>query len=229
MLKDYLFAFNQLKDHRVWKPVIWATLMSSLVLILFLYLGITTGDKLFDYLVSYFDFLEEGSWFRSALKIIFAVFLFILGFFFFNSIHAGFLGIFMDDIIDAINENSLNDITLKPAPNIVTSALTALRLVLLSLLLNLIATPIFIIGWFFPPFGITMQLFVNEYLLGKEYKTTLDLRLPQEFNNKAETFTSHGTLGAVIWLVPILNLFVPILTCASVFHARTKISDRKIY
>ena len=141
---------------------------------------------------------------------------------FFNSIHAGFLGLFMDGIIDAVNQNNLTEITLKSPPNITTSAITAIRLILLSLFINFIAAPFFIIGWFFPPIGITMQLLVNGYLLGKEYRTTVDQRLPPEYSRENQSFTLHGSLGAAIWLLPILNLFAPILVCVSVFHARTK-------
>ncbi len=222
MIKDYLLAFNQIKDPRFWKPVICSTLLSSIILILFLFLGSSTGDLIFEYLNSYFDFLEKDSWVRTVIKVILAVFLFILGFFFFNSIHAGFLGLFMDGVIDAVNEKHYPSISLKPAPKTLTSAIIATRLVVLSLVVNLIATPIFIIGWFLPPIGIAMQLLVNGYLLGKEYQAAIDQRLPSELIHKADSFTLHGSLGTAIWLVPILNLFAPVLVCASIFHARAK-------
>lgn len=222
MIQDYILSFKQISDRRIWKPVIWSTLLTSVVLLIFLLLGYSTGGWIFDYLISYFDFLEEESWFKILVRIIISVFLFILGFFFFGSIQAGFLGLFIDDIIDAIKEKHYPNIFLKPAPKILTSVIFSTRLIFLSLAVNLIATPLFIIGWFFPPLGFGMQIFINGYLLGKEYKKIVDCRLPNEFTSNKQSFTFYGTLGATIWIVPILNLFAPVLICASVFHARVR-------
>ena len=164
MIKDYQLAFNQINDRRIWKPVLWSTLLTSIVLFIFLFIGSSTGDWIFNYLVSYFNFLDEESWLRSFIKIIVAVFLFILGFFFFGSIQAGFLGLFMDEMINAIKEKHYPHIDLKPAPKILTSIVFSVRLIFLSLAINLITAPVFIIGWFLPPLGFGMQIFINGYL-----------------------------------------------------------------
>jgi CysZ protein len=222
MIKDYQLAFNQINDHRFWKPVLWSTLLASIVLFIFFLLGSSTSDWIFDYLVSYFNFLEEESWIRSFIKIIIIVFLLIMGFFFFGFLQAGFLGLFIDDIIDAIKEKHYPHIELKPAPKIHTSIVFSLRLIFLSFVVNLMATPIFILGWFFPPLGFCMQIFLNGYLLGKEYRTTVDYRLPNESSQKNQTFILYGSLGTAIWIIPILNWFAPILVCASIFHARVR-------
>ena len=67
-----------------------------------------------------------------------------------------------------------------------------------------------------------MQIFLNGYLLGKEYRTTVDYRLPNESSQKNQTFILYGSLGTAIWIIPILNWFAPILVCASIFHARVR-------
>ena len=222
MIKDYLLSINQIRDRRIWKPVLWSTLLTSLILLLFIFIGFSTGGWIFEYLISYFDFLEEDSWFKILIRIIISVFLLVLGFFFFGSIQAGFLGLFIDDVIDAIKERHYPNLVLKSAPPLITSVIISTRLIFLSLAINLIATPLFIIGWFFPPIGFGLQIFINGYLLGKEYKTIVDCRLPNEFTQNKQSFTFYGCLGSAIWIVPILNLFAPILICASVFHARIR-------
>jgi uncharacterized protein involved in cysteine biosynthesis len=97
-----------------------------------------------------------------------------------------------------------------------------MRLIGLSLFLNLIASPLFLIGWFLPPLGIILQLGLNGFLLGREYKVTIEQRLPENFRQSSQSFALYGTLGAALWMIPFLNFFAPLLICASVFHAKAK-------
>ena len=104
----------------------------------------------------------------------------------------------------------------------VTSVIISLRLVILSLVVNLIAAPLYLLGWFFPPLGIALQLFVNGFLFGREYKITFKQRLPKEIFNQTQSFTFYGMLGAVFLMVPIANFIAPLMICNSIFHAIMK-------
>ena len=222
MINNYWLAFQQLGDRRIWKPVLWATLFSLVTLTLIIILGTSVSGWFFDSIFSYFDSYEKGSWVRIAAQSIITIFLFFLGFFFFGSIHAAFLGIFIDDIIDAVQEKHYPGITLQPAPKMVTSVIISLRLVILSLVVNLIAAPLYLLGWFFPPIGITLQLFVNGFLFGREYRITLKQRLPKEIFNKTQSFTLYGMLGAAFLMIPIANFIAPLMICNSILHAMIK-------
>lgn len=222
MINHYLLAFRQLGDRRLLKPVILASMLSLFTLVILIIIGTSAAGWVFDSLLSYFDSYEKGSWIRIAAQSFIAVFLFLLGFFFFGSIHAGFLGLFIDDIIDAIQEKHHPDLILRPAPKMLPAAIISMRLIGLSLFVNLIASPLFLIGWFLPPLGIILQIGLNGFLLGREYKVTIAQRLPEDFRQSSQSFALYGTLGATLWMIPFLNFFAPLLICASVFHAQAK-------
>ena len=222
MINHYLLAFRQLGDRRLLKPVILASMLSLFTLVILIIIGTSAAGWVFDSLLSYFDSYEKGSWIRIAAQSFIAVFLFLLGFFFFGSIHAGFLGLFIDDIIDAIQEKHHPDLILRPAPKMLPAAIISIRLIGLSLIVNLIASPLFLIGWFLPPLGIILQIGLNGFLLGREYKVTIEQRLPEDFRQSSQSFALYGTLGATLWMIPFLNFFAPLLICASVFHAQAK-------
>ena len=141
MINNYWLAFQQLGDRRLWKPVLWASIFSLVTLTLIIIIGTSAAGWFIDLIFSYFDSYEKDSWVRIIAQSIITIFLFILGFFFFGSVHAAFLGIFIDDIIDAVQEKHYPEITLQPSPKMATSVLISLRLVLLSFVVNLIAAP----------------------------------------------------------------------------------------
>jgi len=222
MINNYWLAFQQLGDRRLWKPVLWASIFSLVTLTLIIIIGTSAAGWFIDLIFSYFDSYEKDSWVRIIAQSIITIFLFILGFFFFGSVHAAFLGIFIDDIIDAVQEKHYPEITLQPSPKMATSVLISLRLVLLSFVVNLIAAPLYLLGWFFPPLGIALQLFVNGFLFGREYKITFKQRLPKEIFNQTQSFTLYGMLGAVFLMVPIANFIAPLMICNSIFHSIMK-------
>ncbi len=222
MLNDYLLALQQLGDRRLWKPVFRATTFSLLTLIFILFLSTGTTGLIFDFIFSYLDSYEKNSWLRIVVQSIVLVFLSLLGFFFFGTVQAAFLGLYIDEVIDAVQEKHYPDLRLRPAPKIITSIKISSRLVGLSFVINILASPLFLLGWFFPPLGIAMQVFINGFLLGREYKATLRERLNEENYIQSKSFAMHGTLGASLFMVPILNLVAPLLICTSIFHSMMK-------
>ena len=86
----------------------------------------------------------------------------------------------------------------------------------------MIAFPFFLIGWFIPPIGIAMQICLNGYLLGKEYGQLLAFRIQPNRENKKESYFQNGAFAACLWMIPVLNLFAPVLLAASVMHTRMK-------
>lgn len=222
MIKDYSLAIRQLKDKAFWKPVVWSSLLSLMIFPFILIIGATSGGILYDWLLSYFDFIEKESWMRTVTQVVIGVALVVFGFFLFGSIHAAFLGLFIDGAIDAIKNQHYPKVKLRPAPALFHSTLIAGRFIGFSLVVNLLVSPLYLIGWFFPPIGIAMQIIVNGFLLGKEYKEIIQYRLPREMYNPTKSVTLHGCIGTMIWMIPILNFFAPLLVCASIFHAQIK-------
>lgn len=222
MIDDYLLALKQLGERRLWRPVVRATIFSLLSLLLIIILSTEVTGIIFDLIFSYFDSYEKDSWLRVGVQSIVVIFLFLVVFFFFGSLQAAFLGLYIDDVIDAVQDKHYPSISLRPAPKLITSLRISIRLVGLSFLVNFLAAPLFLLGWFFPPLGVAIQVIVNGFLLGKEYKTVLQERLNEEDYKPSQSFTMHGAIGSALFMIPGLNFVAPLLICVSIQHAMMK-------
>ena len=182
----------------------------------------------FDWLLSYFEFLDQNSWLRWIVQIIVVSLILLIGFFFYGSIHAAFLGLFIDQVIESIQEKYYPEVELLPAPTFVPSCIISIRFIILASLVNLLALPIYLIGWFFPPLGFALQVLVNGFLLGKEFKGIIKTRIQNPNTNHNQSYTLYGSLGALIWIIPFLNFFSPVLICAAIFHAEIRTLKKSI-
>ncbi len=224
MIESFLLSFSQIKDTKIIRPMIYATLLTTFSILVFLILGANTIDWVLD------SFSESLTiWFGDTEGVLQMVLLFIgtgfilvLGYFAFAGIHAAFLGIFIDDIFDAVKARHYPDIEMLPAPSIGVGILFSTRFICFNLLINMVAFPFYLIGWFIPPIGIAMQVCINGYLLGKEYGQLLALRIPPDKENKKESYFQNGAVATCLWMIPVLNLFAPVLLAASVMHTRMK-------
>lgn len=220
MIKFYLLAFNQLKDPRFIKPLIWSSILSIGSLGLLLVIGIGSVDWLFDLfsesIISWFG--DWGDWIKVATQFLVSFFLLAIAYFFFGSVHAAYLGLFLDDIIDAVRDKHYPGTELNPAPDLLTSTKASIRFVLTSLMFNILASPLFLLGWFFPPSGLILQIWINGLLLGREYGYLIEQRIPNSTQAEKESYTPFGMLAETIWLIPVINLLSPILLSAAILH-----------
>ena len=222
MIKNYILSIQQINDQRFWKPILWSGILTLITFLVILIAGWSFAGWFFDHLLSYFDFIKEGSWLKTAFRFILSIFAFLIGFFFFGSIQSAYLGIFIDQVIDGIQAKHYPEIQLRPPPTLSKSVIIAIKLIVLSFVINILASPLFLLGWFCPPLGISIQVLVNGYLIGKEYMTTVEERLPINFSKVKKSYTLYGASGSALWMIPVVNLFAPILVCASIFHAMAK-------
>lgn len=225
MIKAYLLTLSQLKDPQIFKPLCYATLLTVACILGLLLAGAGTISWVLDLFNHNLNqwFGDATGIFRWVIQLIGAVFVLLLGYFIFSGIHAAFLGIFIDDIFDAIQKRHYPAYELCPPPSLLTSITFSVRFITFSLLINLIALPFYLLGWLIPPLGISMQIGVNGYLLGKEYGSLCRLRLGESSAGK----TGHlkeGALASCMWMVPVLNLAGPVLLAGSVMHSQMKAS-----
>ena len=97
------------------------------------------------------------------------------------------------------------------------------RILFLTIFLNLIASPLLFLGWFIPPIGLSFQVILNGYLLGKEYGQLVEFRIPASQGiSPTPKYFANGIMASVIWIVPFINLLAPILLAGSVLHSRIK-------
>jgi uncharacterized protein involved in cysteine biosynthesis len=226
MLGSFLKTLWQIKDPKILKALVISTILTLGTIILVIVLGATLLHSIMDAfsktLVSWFG-AGEG-WFRGFIQFLAGSAILILSYFLFAGIHGAFVGIFIDDIFDAIHQRHYPDVQWNRPPPSITSCLFSARILLLTVLLNILASPILIMGWFIPPLGLALQIFLNGYLLGKEYGQLVEFRFPKEHSlTPAPKYFSNGNIAAIIWIIPVVNLIAPILLAGSVLHTRMKL------
>jgi len=227
MIKAYLLTLSQLKDPQIFKPLCYATLFTTVCILGLLLIGAGTISwvlDLFNHTLNQW-FGNATGIFRWVIQLIGASFVLLLGYFTFSGIHAAFLGIFIDDIFDAIQKRHYPESELLPPPSLLTGIIFSVRFIFFSLLINFIALPFYLLGWFIPPLGISMQIGVNGYLLGKEYGSLCRMRLGSSSSAK-HRHIREGVLASCIWMVPVLNLTGPVLLAGSVMHSQMKASKQ---
>jgi len=229
MLNSYLLAFAQLRDPRILKPLLWSSLLSIVSLIVFLVLGTSAVDWFFESLSesSTAWMGDWGEWIKAATKFLVFIFLLAIAYFFFGAVHAAYLGLFLDGIVDAVRDKHYPEIELNPPPPIMRSTVSSTRFVLTSLSLNLIISPFYLLGWFFPPTGLILQIWINGLLLGKEYGHLIEERIPPAYKASKKPYTRFGMLAETLWMVPILNFTAPVLLCGAIMHDRMKRHEKE--
>lgn len=228
MISNFLKTFRQINDPKILKALVVATLLTLLSIVLAVTLGVAVLDNILDIfsntLQSWFG--KGEGWFRGIAQFMGGTLVLIISYFFFTGIHGAFVGIFIDDILDSIQQKHYPTIPWEKAPSFLTSLSFSLRLLILTVLLNLIASPLLILGWFIPPVGLTLQILLNGYLLGKEYGQLVEFRIsPSASLKPTPKYFSNGIIASSIWIIPILNLVAPILLIGSVLHSRAKLLE----
>lgn len=141
--------------------------------------------------------------------------------------------LFLDDIADAVerrhypNTPQARDVPLGEALAV------SLKFTLISLLLNILVLPFYLLALIFPPLFVIIFYGLNGYLLSREYFELVSLRHMQQsqvkgirkVNRRPVFFT--GVIIAFATTVPILNLFVPILATALMLHVFQNVHGAK--
>ncbi len=129
-------------------------------------------------------------------------------------------GLLLDDAAEAVERRHYPDVVAKAAP-LAESLNAAMRLAILTVLLNLLALPIYI---FFPPATPFVFYGLNGHLFGREYFELVALRRMPPDATRAMRKQHGGTLffaGVIIaglFSIPILGLFMPAIAAAFMVH-----------
>ena len=135
MINSFLLAFRQLDDSRFIKPLAW----SSLLTICSIAILWTFGSTYLDWWMDSFSTEETSwldgwwSWIKVIAQFLVAAFALAIAYFFFGTVHAAFLGLFLDDIIEAVRDRHYPALELQPTPDLMDSMIDSIRFVLMSL------------------------------------------------------------------------------------------------
>ena len=129
-------------------------------------------------------------------------------------------GLLLDDAAEAVERRYYPDVFAKAAP-LAQSLASALRLAGLTVLLNLLALPVYI---FFPPAAPFVYYGLNGHLLGREYFELVALRrlAPAAARDMRKRHGSPlflaGVVIAGLFSIPVIGWFMPAIAAAFMVH-----------
>lgn len=162
-----------------------------------------------------FNGLDEMAWFAAlGLYLILSIFLIY-------PVTALFIGLFLDEIADAVETRWHPHLPPPRRQTFLSTLMQGVKFAGVLILANLLALIVYIVATVLAPFAFWA---VNGYLLGREYLEVVALRRMEEAEAKAfrrKHFFAMWTAGAVVAIglsVPILNLFAPLIGVAAFVH-----------
>ncbi len=212
--------FNAIND--VTSPEFRSVLWKSIGLTALLFVGILVGIET----VLSFVTLVPWPWLQTTIALgtglgLLAAFFFLVG-----PVIAMFAGLFLDSIAAKVEARHYpRDVKGKSLP-IIPAFFFGLKFAGVALLLNIIALPLV----FFFGFGVILLLFVNAYLISREYFEMAATRFMSpaaasvlRIKNGRMLFVA-GLVPAGLSLVPIVNLIVPLFATSYFVHLFKKVS-----
>jgi uncharacterized protein involved in cysteine biosynthesis len=207
MLQDLVRAFAELKDPRIRRVVLISVGLAILTFI------ILTGvvQLLLHWLGD-----TQYHWLNWLIGLAGAAGTALVTWFLFPAVLVAVVGMFLDRVVDATEDNHFPFLPPARPPSTLTSIISSVRLAVTAIVLNLIAIPVY----FVPALNIAVYVLLNGYLLGREYFELVALRRLSAADAAAAKsrwrtpILVAGGVVALLSLVPVLNLVAPVLGTA---------------
>ena len=212
MIQALMLSFQSLTDRRV---ALLLAKVIALTLAAFVLLGVGLWYGM-NALFVWFNLTDDGTWsvlLSVALSLLTAILLF-------RVVAVAMTWIFADDIIDAVEDRHYpQHADIGNRPGLATGMQMAVRSVVRVILYNLLALPIYV-ALLFTGIGTAIAfLLVNALLLGRDLEDMLIARHGMDHGSiRKLPRLLLGLLGTAGMLVPVLNLFVPVLATAMAVH-----------
>ncbi|MDE0333947.1 MAG: EI24 domain-containing protein [Defluviicoccus sp.] len=138
------------------------------------------------------------------------------------------VGLFLEDIADAVDARHYPHKPAAAGQPVVSSLVSAVRLVLVALILNVLVLPLYLI----PGMNVFVFYGLNGYLLGREYFELVALRRIEPRTARRLRGRSRwrvffgGVLIAVLFSIPVINWLMPIIATAFMVHEFDAVEQR---
>ena len=148
----------------------------------------------------------------------------VASFFLFPAVMASIMALLLEDIAKAVERRHYPELPPARAQPLGEAVLGGLIFALVTLILNLLVLPLYLILLFVPPLNFVLFYLLNGYLLGREYFQIMAIRRlgPRGARmlrrRHALTIWIAGVLMAVPLTIPLVNLLVPVLGAATFTH-----------
>ena len=172
--------------------------------------------------------LSDWDWLNDSLNWIagYAIYpvMFIVGWLFFPAFATMFMGLFLDDVVDAVEARHYPGYE---APRRLTaweSFVAAARMGLMVIFYNLLALPLYLILIFTAVGPFILYVILNGFLLGREYFELVAMRHFQGADVKAlrrairDRVFLTGVVITLLYIIPVVNLAAPLLGAAMMVH-----------
>lgn len=216
MIRAFTKAIGQISDPAI-KAVIWKSVIGSITVFVLLITGIgwtLTNTALF-----------EIGWVETTLDIFGGLAAFILALVLFPGVVSGLASVLLDDVAEAVEARHYAEAGPARAMGWGEVIWTSLRLIGLTVLLNLLVLPLYLI----PIVNVAVFYGLNGHLLGREYFEVVALRRMDGAAAKALR-QSHkgkvwlaGAITAFLLTIPVVNMIAPVLGTAAMVHLFYKI------
>lgn len=220
MIRAFSKAIGQLSDPPV-KAVIWKSVAGTIVVFALLVMGI-------GWLLANTAFFDIG-WLETTIDIFGGLAAFILALVLFPGVVSAFASIFLEDVAEAVERRHYPDLGPPHPMGWGTLISTSLRLIGLTVVLNLMALPFYLI----PGVNIVVFYALNGHLLGREYFEVVALRRLDDQaaksirqSNKGQVWIA-GAITAFLLTIPVVNMIAPVLGTAAMVHIFNKVNNRQ--
>jgi uncharacterized protein involved in cysteine biosynthesis len=212
MIRALFAAVGQLGDPSVRKYIWWSlglALLSYALVVAGLWLGLGAVE------------VVEPAWLDTVIDVAGGVAVFVVALLFFPTVVTVFVGLFLEGIAAAVEARHYPDLPKAREVPIGESITGAISFAAVSLGLNLLALPIYILV---PALNVVVYLLLNGYLLGREYHELVAARrldrrtLTAERRGHKTRLILAGMVIAGLMLVPLVNLLAPVVATALMVH-----------
>lgn len=148
----------------------------------------------------------------------------IASFFLFPAVMVSIMAMLLDDIAQAVERRYYPDLPPAREQPISEALLGNVIFVAVTLILNLLVLPLYLILIWIPPLNLVLFYLLNGYLLGREYFEMVAVRRLDMPATKRLRRDNRGRVimaGAVITFlltIPLVNLITPIIATAFMLH-----------
>lgn len=236
MIADLAKAFGQLSDPAA-RGVLWRALFFSLLTFVALWVLAAIGlGYVGDGLVAWIQSQGVGGWLLSVVELLFGLAwlsaLILVTFFLFPAIVATALSFLLDDICRAVEARHYPELPPAREPPLMEEILDGLRFAAVTIGLNLLVLPLYLLLLFIPPANVLLYYGLNGYLFGREYFELVAVRRLESGQSRTLRKRNRGSVflsGAVIALLltlPLINIITPIVATAFMLHRFEKMRRR---
>lgn len=142
------------------------------------------------------------------------------------------VGFFLDRVAEAVEARHYPDAGAARRQPLIEVLGTTIKFAAITVMLNLLILPIYLILSFLPPFNIVLYYLVNGYLVGREYFELAAFRRlpPGQAARLRRRFRARVLFAGVILVffmtIPIVNLVAPVLGVAFMIHVSRDLMRR---